>query len=369
MKHRTMTMFNQGMCIFRPLLNQLALLIVLLTSSGAIFADPIKVPQVNSETFATQPLQLANGITGTLFTFTSHSPNDYRDIINGKLGPAAELSAQLFMPKSTTSSPVPVVIINPGSGNIGPHHLNHAVTLSSAGIAAFVIDPFYGRGITDTITDQGQLSFAASTYDVLAAVVKLRHDPRIDASRIGATGGSRGGTAVMMAIAAPLSKVVLGDGPEIRAVMAGYPWCGVQFHQPKLVKGASLLVMHGDKDDWVSPQQCQGAVQALLNGGSDALMMMFPGALHAFDRAGVSPTEIPHAMSLINFPTLYINNHGQYYNMRSGKMEPSLTGLDLFTYAATAGFIKKGVHIGSSGNQAADYTQEMLSFFKTRLNK
>ena len=299
MKHRTMTMFNQGKRISRALLSQFGLLFVLVTSSSAIFAETLaetqEVPQVNSKDFATQPLKLSSGISGSLVTFTSHSPGDYADIINGKLGPAVELSAQLFTPKSATS--VPVVIINPGSGNIGPHHLNHAVTLNSAGIAALVIDPFYGRGISDTITDQGQLSFAASTYDVLAAVKKLRIDPQIDASRIGATGGSRGGTAVMMAIAAPLSNVVLGDGPEIRAVMAGYPWCGVQFQQPKLVTGASLLVMHGDKDDWVSPQQCQGAVQALLAGGNDALMMMFPGALHAFDRAGVSPTEIPHAMS------------------------------------------------------------------------
>ena len=50
-------------------------------------------------------------------------------------------------------------------------------------------------------------------------------------------------------------------------------------------------------------------------------------------------------------------------------MEPSLTAVSLFTYAATSGFIKKGVHIGSSGTEAVDYTQEMLSFFKTKLMK
>lgn len=365
MTHRTL--FNQNTLIFKPLLRQFGLLFMLLSSSCTILAEALKVPQVDSKTFATEPLKLANGISGTLVTFSSHSPADYANIINGNLGAAVELSAQLFMPNNTTSSSVPAVIINPGSGNIGPHHIHQAVTLSSAGIAALVIDPFYGRGITDTISDQGQMSFAASTYDVLAAVEKLRHSPGIDSTRIGATGGSRGGTAVMMAIAAPLSEVVFGEDKAIRAVMAGYPWCGVQFNRPQLAKGASLLVLHGDADDWVSPIKCQGAVQALQSGGNDAQIMMFPGARHAFDREGVPPTEIAHATSVVNFHILYINKDGQYFDPRSGKMDPSLTAKELFTYAATGGFMKKGVHIGSTGDQAAEYTQEMLSFFKKQL--
>ncbi|WP_339724408.1 prolyl oligopeptidase family serine peptidase [uncultured Paraglaciecola sp.] len=367
MKHRTL--LNQDEPIFRPLLRQFAVLFILLATSWTTFADTVKVPQVDSKTFATEPLRLINGISGTMVTFTSHSPADYANIINGKLGSAVELSAQLFMPKNASSPSVPAVIINPGSGNIGPHHIHQAVTLSSAGIAALLIDPFYGRGITDTIGDQGQMSFAASTYDVLAAVQKLRHSAGIDSTRIGATGGSRGGTAVMMAIAAPLSEVVLGDGNGINTVVAGYPWCGVQFSRPQLAKGASLLVLHGDADDWVSPIKCQGAVQALQSGGNDAQIMMFPNALHAFDREGVDPTEIADATSVVKFHTLYINKDGQYFDPRSGKMDPSLTAKELFTYAATGGFIKKGVHIGSTGNQAVEYNQEMLTFFEARLLK
>ncbi|MFX8856598.1 prolyl oligopeptidase family serine peptidase, partial [Acinetobacter baumannii] len=61
------------------------------------------------------------------------------------------------------------------------------------------MDPFFGRGIKDTIANQGQLTFAASAYDVLAAAKYLRARKDIDPARVGATGGSRGGTAVMMA--------------------------------------------------------------------------------------------------------------------------------------------------------------------------
>jgi dienelactone hydrolase len=100
------------------------------------------------------------------------------------------------------------------------------------------------------------MSFAASTYDVLAAVEKLRSSPGIHSTRIGATGGSRGGTAVMMAIAAPLSEVVLSEDRALRAVVAGYPWYGVQDALRKAQslnvsivtsQGASILPLQNDR--------------------------------------------------------------------------------------------------------------------------
>src|SRR3546814_15591982 len=92
-----------------------------------------------------------------------------------------------------------------------------------------LIDPFRARGIADTIADQGRLTWVASTYDVLAAVRYLQSRGDIDPARIGALGGSRGGTAVMMAAAPPFAEAVLGPGQGQRAVVAGYPWCGTEF--------------------------------------------------------------------------------------------------------------------------------------------
>src|SRR3546814_12369026 len=104
--------------------------------------------------------------------------------------------------------------------------MDEAAALNSAGYAVLLIDPFRARGIADTIADQGRLTWVASTYDVLAAVRYLPSRDDIDQARIGALGGSRGGTAVMMAAAAPFAAAVLGPGYELRPVGAGFPRFG-----------------------------------------------------------------------------------------------------------------------------------------------
>jgi len=47
-----------------------------------------------------------------------------------------------------------------------PPTLTDAQELTSVGLAVYVLDPFAGRGIKDTVSDQSQLSHAASAYDV-----------------------------------------------------------------------------------------------------------------------------------------------------------------------------------------------------------
>jgi dienelactone hydrolase len=230
-----------------------------------------------------------------------------------------------------------------------------------------IVDPFFGRGIRDTIADQGQLTFAASAYDVLAAAKYLRTRKDIDPVRLGATGGSRGGTAVMMAIAAPVSDAILGKGKGLRAVVAGYPWCGVQFRSSRLADGASLLIMSGDRDNWVSPQQCQDAAHAMDVAKQDVVMELFPGALHAFDRAGVPRTEIPAAVTSTIYPTIYMDDQGTFYNMRTGKADPTVTAQALAAYSVKGGFLHKGVVIGSEGDQAAEYSKGMADFLKAKL--
>jgi dienelactone hydrolase len=309
---------------------------------------------------------LPNGVKGELVTVPSASPTDYGPLMRGDTGPLVKLTAQLFLPP-TAQGRVPAIIETPGSGNLGPHHIAHAAALTSAGFAVLVVDPFFGRGIDNTISDQNKMSWAASAYDVLASIKYLRGRQEIDAARIGATGVSRGGTAVMMAASAPLTNAVLGAGNGLRVVVAGYPWCGVQFRSAHLADKTSLLVLQGDKDDWVSFQQCQDATHAMDVAGQNVVMKLFPGALHAFDRAGVPRTPIPDAVTSTVFPTIYMTDDGTYYNMRTGVPDPSIKDADLTGYAIKGGFLRKGVTIGSDGDQAAEYIREMVEFFKSRL--
>lgn len=336
------------------------------TSAPAVTAAPL--PHIDSAQFAKTAYVLSNGIKGVPVAIPTSNPVDYGPLIKGELGKPVNITGQLFMPAGA-SGRVAAVIENPGSGNLGPHHLAHASALTSAGIAVLVIDPFFARSIDNTMVDQyGQISWATSAYDVLAAVKFLRARPDIDGTRIGATGGSRGGTAVMMAAAAPLSDAVLGAGQGLRAVVAGYPWCGTQFHSARLSKGTALLVMSGDKDDWVSFLQCQDATHAMqVADGQNVLMQLFPGAHHAFDRAGVAPTKIAAAVTSTVFPTIYMDDAGNYYNMRTDKVDPTVTSQALLNYSIKGGFLHKGVTIGSEGTQASEYSQEMVDFFRANL--
>jgi len=344
-----------------------AVLATILLATPATASPAAPLPAVSSADFAATPTVLANGARGELVTFESRSPADWGPAMHGDAGPAVRLNAQFFRPAAKKGR-VAAVIMTPGSGNLGTHHLAEASALVSKGLAVLLIDPFRGRGITDTIADQGRLTWPASAYDVLAAARYLRTRADVDPARIGALGGSRGGTAVMMAAAAPFSDAILGKGKGLRAVVAGYPWCGTQFRSARLAEGTSLLLLQGDRDDWVSVQQCQDAIHAMIVAGQDATMRIVAGAGHAFDRADVpSPTRIPDAVTSTIFPTVYMDDAGVYFDLATGQPNPALRPEDFTGYAVSGGFLRKGVTIGSRPGDADRFVKDMTDFLVAAL--
>lgn len=328
----------------------------------------LDLASVDAARFAISPITLANNTRGLPIKLPSRSPTDYGPAIRGELGAHVDLTAQLFLPALTSGGARrPAIIFVPGSGGIGSHHLEQVQAMVAAGFAVLLIDPFYARGIVDTIADQGRLTWAASAYDVLAALVYLRARPDIDANRIGAVGNSRGGTAVLMAGVGPFSDAILGPNRALRAIVAGYPWCGTQFRSARLARGTALMVLQGDRDDWVSVQQCQDAVHAMSVAGGNATMKIFSGGLHALDRSDVPPTRIETAVTSTIYPTVYMDDAGRYFDLRSGKVDPALKASDFIAQSVTGGFLHKGVTVGTSGTQAADYVREMIEFMKIHL--
>lgn len=299
-------------------------------------------------------------------TLRSHTPSDYANIIAGDLGPEATLGACYYRPRRGRT-PHPAVIIVPGSGGVGSHQRVQAAMLAGAGFGVLLVDPFTGRGIHETGSDQGRLPFAASAYDVFAAVQYLRSRNEVDARRIGALGASRGGTGVIMAGSRQLSDTVLGPGTGLSAIVGGYPWCGVQFRSGELAEGARLLVLHGDRDDWVSVQQCQEFVRAARLSGARADMHIFPQAYHAFDREDVPLRTLDVARALL-LPTIYLDDDGAYIDWRTGERNAALRAEDFVRYSVEGGFIERGVHVGvTAPEQAQSYRAEVLAFFAEAL--
>jgi dienelactone hydrolase len=305
-----------------------------------------------------------DGLVGRNIDIPSASPLNYHQVISKPAEmPKVTIDGKLFLPASAAKK-LPLVMIVPGSLGVAPSHVAHAETLTRAGFATFVLDSFGARGVTSTVANQTQFSFAASAYDVLAACKVLVALPEIDATKIGAQGHSRGGSAVLTAATRRFADAVVGKDAGLAGVLAAYPWCGHQFSAPS-VGATSVRVLMGDADEWCSPMQVQGHCQAIRLAGGDVSMRLIAGAHHSFDR-GTEVTDVPNASVSPAAPTAYISDDGALIHPTKDKGDPALVDRDLMVYALKAGYGRKGAKIGSHSGEAELFRNDMLAFW-TRL--
>lgn len=310
-----------------------------------------------------RPITLTSGLTGKPVRIPTANPSGYYQAISNTASmPAAQIAGQLFVPSG--AGPWPVVIVVPGSLGIAPSHLFKADVLTNAGIACCLIDPFGERGVTSTVANQAQYSFAASAWDVLATAALLASDPAIDTTRIGAQGHSRGGAAVLSA--ACLYRHAHPDAaPPLRGVYAAYPWCGQQFLEPR-VGDTVVRAVIGERDEWCLPQQVQAHMHAIRLCGGNASFKLFAGAQHSFDRD--TPVElIAEASVSPSAPTTYIREDGAFLHPLAGEADPNLTERELMLYSVKSGHGRRGAHIGTEGDQAQRFHEDMMTFWRTVL--
>ncbi len=316
--------------------------------------------------FHDQEIVFANGLVGRNIAFESANPINFHQVISA---PAAmtkvRIDGKLFLPPSPKGGRLAAVIIVPGSLGVAVSHLAHAETITNLGAAAFVIDPFGPRGVTSTVANQTQYSFAASGYDVLAAFRTLMTLPEIESTRVGAQGHSRGGSAVLTAAMRRFADPVIGDGRRLKAVYAAYPWSGQQFLDPDIGETRVRAVI-GERDNWCSPQQVQGHMHAIRLRGGDVSFRLFADAAHSFDRE-TALESLPDAAVAPNAPTVYIADDGAMVHPATGASDPSLLDRDLMIYAMGAGFGAKGATIGSKGEQPAQFRADMSKYWRESL--
>src|SRR2546429_9894226 len=166
-----------------------------------------------STRFRDQAIAFGDVADGRNIEIPSASPINYHQVISAPAAmPRVTIDGKLFLPQHSRSEKLPLVMIVPGSLGVPPSQVARAEALTRAGLASFVLDSFGARGVTSTVANQTQFSFAASAYDVLAAWKVLAGLPEIDASRIGAQGHSRGGSAVLTAASRRFADAVVGPG-------------------------------------------------------------------------------------------------------------------------------------------------------------
>ena len=306
---------------------------------------------------------LGNGIAGETLRIPTADPTGFHQAISEPDAmPPTEILGSLFLPPG--EGPWPVVIVVPGSLGVAPSHVAKADLLTEAGIACCVIDPFGTRGVTSTVANQAQYSFAASAWDVLAAAAVLVEHADVDAARIGAQGHSRGGSAVLSAACmAPL--VGSERASELAAVYAAYPWSGMQFLRPD-VGGTVVRSVIGDLDEWCLPLQVQAHMHAMVLCGCDASFRLFPNTHHSFDRP--TPVEfVPDASTSPGAPTIYIRDDGALVHPVTGEADPGFTERDAMIYQVKSPYGRRGARIGTAGDQARAFHEDMMAFWTAAL--
>lgn len=318
------------------------------------------------ERFLEREIVFANGSVGEAIEFESANPANFHEILNGADFPKIMIDGKLFLHPDHDGSPLPCVIVVPGSVGVAESHLMHAETLCDAGYAAFVVDPFGARSVSVTYDNQTQFSFAASAFDVLSAVKVMAARPEVDASRIGVQGHSRGGAAVVQAAMKVMQAAALSEGEAIKAVYGVYPWAGQQFLTPN-IGDVTMRIVIGEQDEWCSAQQAQGYAHAIrLASNGDVSFKMYADAHHSYDRRQ-GMEDFPTATVAPQAPTVYIDDAGSFIDPITGEANSARTDHDFMVYAAKAGFMVTGARLGSSSDLADQFCSDMLGFWERML--
>lgn len=279
-------------------------------------------------------------------------------------GPAERLDIDALLVASGTDRTHPTVVVVPGSSGVSPNHVRHTATLVEAGYAVCLVDPFGARSVESTVANQAQYSFAASAYDVVAALATLGTHPLVDPSAISAQGHSRGGSAVMLAAMRPFVDAV-APGRSFAGIYAVYPWCGQQFLVPD-VGSTVVRGIIGDRDEWCSVMAVQAQIHAIRLRGGDASLRIVPGAHHSFDRLE-DVHDLPEARVSPNAPIEYLADDGAMIDPLTGTPDPRRTDVDQFRAAVAAGFGQRGARLGGQGDEPRLFRDDMLDFHRSVL--
>jgi len=205
------------------------------------------------------------------------------EILSGDAGTPRRIWGQLALPESRDAPHPAIVLVHSAQGRDAQMWM-YAERFNEMGIATLALDSFTQRGIRKIQEDQTEVTEASMIADAYAALRQLAHDERIDAGRIAIFGISKGGAPTVYASLDRFAEVLAPGGERFAAHIAYYPWCGVEFLEPRTT-GAPILIQSGSRDSITPPELCENLIANLdqTNPGLDAELVVLDGARHAFD--------------------------------------------------------------------------------------
>ena len=242
-----------------------------------------------------------------IIEFTSYDPVGAINIINKtyKNSPS-KISGELLLPPNGDNIPVVVVIHSSGGPseftNVSQwtwrNGFNNELLKNNIGI--FQIDSFTGRGVKNTHEDQSTVSMHAGEMDAFQALKLLSNHPRVDATKLGITGLSRGGTASFQVTEKRFSDAVLGADRYFKASLPMATDCYMRFEQPLMTPTKTLFLL-GSEDDYTPAEGCinwVNDVKASQEDTVDVEVLVKDGWVHDF--YGDYPIEICSSCVVFN---------------------------------------------------------------------
>ena len=201
------------------------------------------------------------------------------------------LTGDLTLPNGP--GPFPAVVLMHGCGGVGNAEGGWVDPLTRAGYAAFVVDSFTGRGLTEVCRNARALSPVQRIPDTYGALRILATHPRLDARRLALMGFSHGGSVTVGAATRwAHDRYAPGAGTAFRVFLPFYPGCSTVYPE-RMSISAPLRIHIGELDDWTPAAPCRELVQALRGSGQDAEITVYSGAHHSFDNVGRPVTWLP----------------------------------------------------------------------------
>jgi dienelactone hydrolase len=220
--------------------------------------------------------------------FDSVTLSEPQFLTGTKDGQPVTIWGDLHLPKQGEGR-LPAVLLVHGSGGVGAHEERWAGKLNGMGVAAFILDSFNGRGISETAVDQSRLSLGAMIMDAYRALALLSSHPRIDPDRIAIMGFSRGGYVSLYASLLRFQRMHGPANAQFAAYLAFYPFCNATFIDDEQISDRPIRIFHGTADDWTPIAPCRDYVERLRRAGKDVQLIAYAGAQHGFD----NPSRVP----------------------------------------------------------------------------
>jgi dienelactone hydrolase len=228
------------------------------------------------------------------------------------------LATELRLPSGGTER-LPAVVMLHGSSGLSPANERWARELNGLGIATFLIDSFTGRGLSSTVEDQGQLGQMAMVYDAYRALELLAKHRRIDPTRIGLFGNSRGGVGALYASVNRFQRVHAPKDVAFAAYVSLYPPCTREYIDDAKVADRPIRIFHGTADVIAPIERCRAYVRRMQAAGADVRLVEYDGAHHGFDGhqlavlSGPQPGTTPFACDAYEEPA------GRFLNRATGR--------------------------------------------------